>query len=223
MKEVEVGTKKFEHFGLAMIILTAATWIIFMSFLPWTIPLHYNNQNQLDLYLNKVTAPIVMILIMIVSYSVIKRKAKRDKHHKKFGNVSFDTAFWNPMVQSFMYLLSILMIFHALGYNIMNHFIGILILSFLLILWGNYLQIVPVNAENMGIRNQRTKASEAVWKRTHRFTSRLFIVVGFLLLILALFRAINNITALLIFALVGGAIPFAYSKYAYQKIEQTKP
>lgn len=222
MSEVEVGTKKFDRFSIVAIVLTAITWVVFIPFLPWTIPLHYDNQNQLDLYLNKVTAPIVIMLVMIVSYIVIKRKAQRDKQHKKLGNVSFNTAFWNPMAQSFIYLISLLMIFHAQGYNIINNFIGILILIFLLILWGNYLQIIPVNSKNIGIRNQWTSANEAVWKRTHRFVSRLFIATGFVLLVLALLQVINSVTALLVFALVGGAAPFIYSKYAYQKIVHGK-
>lgn len=86
----------------------------------------------------------------------------------------------------------------------------------LLIIIGNYLPKIPKN-NSLGIRNKWTKKNEFVWKKAHRFTALVYILVGLCLFILGLLGIINlMITIVLVIILL--LFPLFYSWYIYQKI-----
>ncbi|RIL93084.1 SdpI family protein, partial [Staphylococcus equorum] len=113
------------------------------------------------------------------------------------------------------YIISMVMIFSALGQSVSVEFLVSIFLGILLIIVGNYLPKAPRNGL-FGIKNKWVKSSEAVWKKAQRFSSRVYISVGLAFLILGLFSVINSvITIALCIILI--LLPFCYSYYLYQK------
>ncbi|PTK42460.1 SdpI family protein, partial [Staphylococcus hominis] len=81
---------------------------------------------------------------------------------------------------------------------------------------GNYLPKVPKN-NSLGIKNKWTKSNEFIWKKTHRFTALVYILVGLILVIFGLLGMMNSvITIILVVILL--LLPLFYSWYIYQKI-----
>lgn len=86
----------------------------------------------------------------------------------------------------------------------------------LLIIIGNYLPKVPKN-NSLGIKNKWTKTNEFIWKKLHRFTALVYILVGLILVILGLLEMMNSVITIILVVILS-LLPFFYSWYIYQKI-----
>lgn len=106
-----------------------------------------------------------------------------------------------------------IIIFNALGVNISVDFLVPILVGLLLIIIGNYLPKVPKN-NSLGIKNKWTKKNEYVWKKTHRFTALVYILVGLILGLLGIINSIITIILVVILLL----LPLFYSWYIHQKI-----
>ncbi|MEB6202585.1 MULTISPECIES: SdpI family protein [Mammaliicoccus] len=210
MKEILKQTK----FNLYIIGLTIITWIIALPFLPTSIPMQYSANGEVNWSANRFVACIVMITIMIFCYVVTNLKIFKDKEQNKFSNMASLNDLLNTSAQGIMYVISLIIIFNGLGYNISANFVVPVLIGLLLIIIGNYLPKIPKN-NTLGIKNKWTKASEFVWKKTHRFTAIVYIVVGLLMFIFGLLNIITSaITITLVVILI--LVPFLYSWYTYQ-------
>lgn len=211
MKEVLRQSKT----SLVIIILAIVTWLIALPFLPSSIPMQYNSNGDVNWSANKFLAFITMIGIMIFCYIITNIKIFKDKNQTTFSNNESLNRLLNPLVHGFIYIISIVMIFSALGQSVSVEFLVSIFLGILLIIVGNYLPKAPRNGL-FGIKNKWIKSSEAVWKKAQRFSSRVYISVGLAFLILGLFSVINSgITIALCIILI--LLPFCYSYYLYQK------
>ncbi|MBO3063245.1 SdpI family protein [Mammaliicoccus fleurettii] len=210
MKEILKQTK----FNLYIIGLTIITWIIALPFLPISIPMQYSANGEVNWSANRFVACIVMITIMIFCYVVTNLKIFKDKEQNKFSNMASLNDLLNTSAQGIMYVISLIIIFNGLGYNISANFVVPVLIGLLLIIIGNYLPKIPKN-NTLGIKNKWTKASEFVWKKTHRFTAIVYIVVGLLMFIFGLLNIITSaITITLVVILI--LVPFLYSWNTYQ-------
>lgn len=203
-------------FSLLIIGVAMITWLIALPFLPSSIPMQYNDSGNVNWSANRFIAFIISIVIMLFCYIVTNIKLYKEKDQNKFSNMKSLNMVINPLVQAFLYFIFLIIIFNALGVSISANFVIPILVGLLLILIGNYLPKVPKN-NSLGIRNKWTKANEFVWKKTHRFTALIYILVGLFLFILGLLHVINSfITIILVLILV--LFPLLYSRYIYQKL-----
>ncbi|HAL09699.1 MULTISPECIES: SdpI family protein [Mammaliicoccus] len=210
MKEILKRTK----FDLFIIGLSVISWIIALPFLPNSIPMQYSASGEINWSANKLIAAIVMIGIMIFCYVVTNIKIAKDTDQEKFSNVASLNELLNPLGQGFIYVISLIMIFNGLGHNISANFIIPVLVGLLLIITGNYLPKVPKN-NSLGIKNKWTKASEFVWKKTHRFAAVIYIIGGIVMFILGLLNIINSAITITLAILIV-LLPFLYSWMTYQ-------
>lgn len=202
--------------SLFIIGVAIITWLIALPFLPNSIPMQYNSNGDVNWSANRFVAFIISIAIMLFCYIVTNIKLSKDKDQNKFSNMQSLNKVINPLVQAFLYFIFLIIIFNALGVSISVNFLIPILIGLLLIIIGNYLPKVPKN-NSLGIRNKWTKGNECVWKKTHRFTALVYILVGLILFILGLLGVINSvITIVLVVILV--LFPLFYSWYIYQKI-----
>ncbi|MDK9844707.1 MULTISPECIES: SdpI family protein [Staphylococcus] len=212
MKEVLRQSK----ISLVIIILAIITWLIALPFLPNSIPMQYNSNGDVNWSANKFLAFIIMIGIMIFCYIITNIKIYRDQNQTKFSNVKFLNQLLNPLIHGFIYLISVVMILSALGQSISVEFLVPIFVGILLMIVGNYLPTAPRNGL-FGIKNKWARSNEIVWKKTQRFSSRIYIVVGFVLLLLGIFNIISSIITISL-CIILVLLPLAYSYYMYQKV-----
>src|SRR5699024_551235 len=180
-------------FSLFIISVAIITWLIALPFLPNSIPMQYSNNGDVNWSANRFVAFVISIAIMLFCYIVTNIKLSKDKDQDKFSNMYSLNSFINPLVQAFLYFIFLIIIFIDI-----------------------YLTKVTKN-NSLGIRNKWTKKNEFVWKKAHRFTSLVYILVGLCLFILGLLGIINSmITIVLVIILL--LFPLFYSWYIYQKI-----
>lgn len=130
-----------------------------------------------------------------------------------FGAVSL--AFMNPNTVILFWIIPVIscivmgsIYMKALGYNINIPMIAILLVSIIQVLIGNYLPKCKQNG-TVGIRVAWTMKSEKNWNKTHRFAGKLYVLSGFLSIVLSL-CGFNHMYIFFI-VMISMFLPIAYS------------
>ncbi|MGB4178064.1 MAG: SdpI family protein, partial [Halanaerobiales bacterium] len=90
--------------------------------------------------------------------------------------------------------------------------------ALLFIVMGNYLPKVKHNYF-VGVRVPWTLASEKVWKKTHRFAGKLFVISGIIIFLSIFVSEIIRFWLIMICALVTSLASMVYSYLVYRQEE----
>ena len=179
--------------------------------LPAQIPTHFSTGNVPDGWSNKPTAvfglPIFLFAMMWFCFLIISADPRR----KNISSKLIRSLIWFMAVLSPVVICSSYAI--ALGINVNISMIVYLIIGVMLMVIGNYLTKVKQNY-SAGIRIPWTLFSEENWNRTHRVSSRIFVLAGLAMIINA-FVDSDVILFIIIAALL--TIPYGYSFFLYKK------
>ncbi|SFM34510.1 Uncharacterized membrane protein [Bacillus sp. 5mfcol3.1] len=186
-------------FPLLLIILTILIWIITFNHLPSELITHWSISDDSITYSDKFTTMSFFIGFMIGLYVLSILVPKIDP--KKANYEKFSTGYYAifNMMLVVLVIINVITILTGLGYNLPIITLGYVILGGIFIILGNYLQQVRPNFF-IGIRTPWTLSSEKVWKDTHRFSSKLFVIAG-IIIIFAMFIP-TSWTKLVIFTAV---------------------
>lgn len=102
---------------------------------------------------------------------------------------------------------------YALDNTVDTNLVGMLLLGFVFLVLGNYTPKMK-QSYTLGFKLPWTLNSEENWNRTHRFTGRVMMVVGLIVLIGGLFQAFWVVFVALI---VVAVVPAVYSYLLYKK------
>ena len=173
--------------------------------LPNEIATHFDSSGIPDKYSNKLftIVGIPLILLAVQFFGMFFTKKNFEKAGKKMSLV---TLWLCPLIS----LVVMLVIYtKALGYSLDVTYIGMGLVSFITILVGNYLPKVKQNS-TIGIKIPTTLKDEENWYETHRFAGKLWVLMGFAVLV-ATFIKINPLYTLAAWVMVVIAIPIVYS------------
>lgn len=213
MKDILKNTKT----AIFIIGLAILTWLISFAYLPDSIPMQYSVNGSVNWSANKYVASLIIIAVMIFCYLTFIFSTKKNQKRKKYSHIVNLDHFFSSLTQGFLYIISLIIIFNALGQNISVNYIIPLVLAVIIIIVGNYLPKLPQN-KSLGIKNKWTLKSEKTWKQTHRFTSRIYIIAGLIYLLFGVFGKINSfITIPLVIILVIVPYIFSYINYSTAK------
>ncbi|MDR4948829.1 SdpI family protein [Neobacillus cucumis] len=179
---------KRHWFGLLLIIIAIiGTWI-FYPYLPEQIAIHWNYKGEPDRFVEKSYGAFLFPGIMVVLYifRIILPKIDPNKNnYQRFEG----TYYWimNGLLL-FFFLFQVMKITGDLGIINPKYVIPELI-GLLFIFIGN---LSPKFKPNyfIGIRTPWTLANEDVWKKTHRFGGKVFVILGILLLFVPVIPAV---------------------------------
>lgn len=175
------------------------------------LPVHFGLDGTVNRYGSKaealLTLPAVVLLIALL-LALLPWIEPRRRHLAQ----SMPAVVWILMATMlFMAAIHALMLAMALGHQPP---VGRVIGGLLAILWiviGNVLGKLRSNFF-VGVRTPWTLSSELSWQQTHRLAGKLFVAVGLLALLLAIFFGGREaLTALLGGTLVVGLVSIAYS------------
>ncbi len=184
--------------------------------LPEKIPTHWNFRWEIDGWSDKKIILILGLLPLIILFSY----AHFFKSKNKFENNTKLAKVYNLLkvvLAIFFIILDWITIATAFGYDIRMKALFPAVMGILFILLGNYMPVLKGNYF-MGIRNRWTMSNDTVWRRVHKIGGYLFIVIGFLMMIMGFLQsdAVNLIIFdLLIIGIVGLNV---YSYIFYRKI-----
>lgn len=198
--------------------LTLVTAILSLNFLPDQLPIHFNSQGVPDNFAGKWSiflAPAVILIILFLA-EILRDIDPKSKNYKKFEEYYYGIHF---AVSLLMFFIQFYIITYVSGFKIEINKLIYPLIALLFIFIGN---ILPKFKHNyfVGIRTSWTIASEKVWYLTHRFSGKLFVSTGIVLLFLSLFvRKYLQIFLILIIAFLV-LLPILFSYYSYQKHEE---
>ncbi|MEQ9266514.1 MAG: SdpI family protein [Balneolaceae bacterium] len=211
-------TLKKEWFILVILIVPFFVSAYFWDELPDEVPTHFNIRGEADDWGPKwmVAYLIPMIglgtYLMILLVPAIDPKKKIESAQKPVAAIRMFTSVFMVGIYAFVMAASLGTTINFSNYIIIG--VGMLIL-----IVGNYMNSIKPNYF-IGIRTPWTLENEEVWKRTHRLSSKIWIVGGLLLMLSPLVPEMIRLDYL-IYIIVGilAGIPLVYSYVIYKKLE----
>ena len=200
------------------IMIIAASIIVSVAFypsLPEEMAVHWNVHGEPDDYMNKLYGAFLIPLLMIVMLSLFRKLPNMDpkkENYKKFRK-SYDLIL--ILINGFLFITHIVMIGFNLGLNLDISIIIPICISLLFILIGNFMPKFKHNYF-VGIKTPWTLASEEAWVKTHRFSGKVFVLMGILLMLTTfLDGTLQYISFLSI--VIGGVLLSIGSSYVFYK------
>lgn len=202
---------------LLMMITSVGLWLIFFNQLPDQVPMQWGPDGSVNWYASKGIAFLVnnglFVFIYLLLYFIPKIDPKR-RNYEKFSK-SYRAILY--AIMGVFLVINLFVLFTSLGYDLNLHFVIPIAVGILFIIMGNYMQTVKPNWF-FGIRTPWTLDNEEVWRKTHRFGSKVFIVLGFLIIAMPFLPNKFVLPVLLITVGVGAILPIGYSYYLHRKL-----
>lgn len=202
---------------LAWMIATITLGIFLTLYhdLPEQVPIHWNLKGEIDRYGSKNTLwligmlPLAIVLLLTFLPKWDPRREKYASHGKAYSILIF----YSTLTTSGIFLIVLANIY---GFHIDVTVMLQLLLGVLFLAIGNYLPQVR-QTFFFGIRTPWTLVSEDNWRKTHRFGSKVFVLIGLLMIGASLLP--TPLRSVLPFAaiIIGLVFIYLYSYREYMK------
>lgn len=207
---------KSNIYNLLIIIATFLLGILMYNKLPESIPIHWNFAGEVDGYGNKFIGTFMVPLIMIALWLAMIYLPKIDPKKENYNKFDKSYKLFQSILLTFFFIMQIIVVLSAMGYNISINRVMPIVLGVLMILIGNY---IPKAKSNFfyGIKTPWTLSSEVSWRKTHRLGGKLFVLSG-LISIVSQFIFNANIAGIIFFVstFIAAIVPTVAS-YFYAK------
>ncbi|MGE6547666.1 SdpI family protein [Bacillus mycoides] len=202
-------------FAIILILITCIAWAFAWPNLPDTMIIHWGTEGA-NGFTSKLNAMLLLLGIMIFTYILLTVTPKIDPKKKNYDKFSRSYMIMNYSVLVVLFLVNMLVMGVGLGYDIPMNSTPYIIVGLLFIVIGNYLPQCKPNYF-VGIKTPWTLSNEEVWRKTHRFSGKVFVVLG-VIMMLSIF-APAAWKAFLIIGIIIGAVglTMGYSYVAYKK------
>lgn len=190
--------------------------------LPEEIPIHFNAAGQVDgtgpryhVFLMPGLAAL-MLIISRVTPRIDPRRTNYGKFQRQYHQIFFVITLLLLFTQ--LYIIAV-----SLYPQLIRHFnMGVwmpFLAGLMLVFFGN---MMPKFKSNFftGIKTPWTLADEQVWYRTHRLVGKLWVVCGFLTILLAFLPPVWKLYIFFPLILVMVAVPYVYSYLVFQRIQK---
>jgi uncharacterized membrane protein len=193
-------------------LLPMIVGIVLWNKLPDPLATHFNFNGKPDGYTSKwmtvFIIPLFLVLVEWVSafFTVHSPKAEH------ISNKIFTLVLWIIPCVSLMMMITIYG--YALGLKINMVTMANVFMGTLLLVIGNYL---PKTRQNyvIGIKLPWTLDDEENWNKTHRFASRLWIIVGVVIMVASILNILSMVIAFIL-VIAAAIVPMIYSFIFYK-------
>ncbi len=209
---------KKDWYLFLLILVMFLSGIALYSRLPDQIPIHWNIEGEVDDYASRfwgVFMPPFTNLLVLLTFTFMPLLDPRKENYPKFSR-SYRAI--KAITVVFFAVLHFLVLAFALGYELDISRIVVVGAALLFIVMGNYLPKVKHNYF-VGVRVPWTLASEKVWKKTHRFAGKLFVISGIIIFLSIFVSEIIRFWLIMICALVTSLASMVYSYLVYRQEE----
>jgi uncharacterized membrane protein len=197
-------------------LLIIAVWVY--PHLPDKVPSHWNIQGEVDGYQSRFWgaffAPLMAMGLYLLLLFLPIIDPKRDNYLRFTSAYSFMR--WSLVI--FMAIIYGITILVALGYSINVGLVVKAMVSFLLIIIGNFMGQFRHNYF-VGIRTPWTLANEEVWQRTHRLGSRIWVIGGLVCLAMSVFNTVWSAVVFFTAIMIMTLVPIIYSYIIFNKFQ----
>lgn len=209
-----------KEFPLLIIVLLPFLYLGYLyANLPDTVPTHWNVHGEIDGWGSKSVLWIIPFATSFLGYTLLSLAPKIDPKGqiKQMGAKFYQLKF---IVVLFLATLGLYILYATQQQSMSSPKIIFILLGVFFTALGNYLPSVKPNYF-IGLRTPWTLESPTVWKKTHRFTGKLWVLGGLAVIILSLvLPQSQNIIAFIAITFIITIVPLIYS-YIWFKEEKT--
>ena len=202
------------------IVLIPFIYLAFLwNTLPEKVPTHWNLSGEIDGWGDKYSLIGLLFLLPVLTYflMVIIPKIDPKKRIYLMGGKYYQLKFILVVLMSTLavFILHITKNQSFSNPNLNYAFIGILI-----VVMGNYFKVIQPNYF-LGIRTPWTLENKEVWKSTHTFASKFWVIGGFVIVLGGLILETDSFSvAFITLVILLVVVPMVYSYIKFREIEK---
>lgn len=194
-----------------VILLPIVAGLLLWNQLPEQVPFHWNAAGEVDGWASRpvavfVTPPILLVLHWVCVLATSADPKKQSHPEKVLHLVLWITPVISIFVHTLMYMV-------ALGKSVRVEMVMPVFMGLIFIIIGNYLPKCKQNY-TIGIKMPWTLNSEENWNKTHRFTGRVWVVSGIVMMLTGFFGGFWIFFAVVLVMVLA---PFIYSYILHRK------
>jgi len=194
-----------------VILLPILAGLMLWNQLPQQMPSHWNAEGQVDGWSSKAFSVFGMPLILLAFQWLCVVATSADPKKENHPGKILQLVFWIIPVLSAV--LHVAIYAAALNKQVRMEVVMPVLIGLLFVIIGNYLPKCKQNY-TIGIKIPWTLSSEENWNRTHRFSGRLWVVCGLVIMLTGFFGGFWIFFAIV---LLMAAAPFIYSYALHRK------
>ena len=189
--------------GNIVILTPVIVGLAFYKQLPNQIAIHFNVEEQANGFMDRNLAIVALPFLALVIYNLLFSYFKQI-------TIPFLKEFMLWLVPISAVLIQGLILTVALGGHVQVRLTVIWLLALIFLVIGNYL---PKTKQNniLGIRLPWTLKSESCWNKTHRFSGKVW-VLGGIVIIISAFLQMYILVLITTFAMIIISIVYSYLK-----------
>lgn len=192
-------------------VLPVLAGLILWNQLPAQLPFHWNAQGEIDGFADKPFAVFAMPLILLAVQWLCVFATLADPKKQAHGEKMLHLVFWIiPVLSVFLHVVVYMA---ALGNAVKMETIMPVFMGLLFTIIGNYLPKCKQNY-TIGIKCPWTLNSEENWNKTHRFSGRVWVIGGLLIMFTGFFGGFSVFVGVI---LLMALVPFIYSYILHRK------
>lgn len=215
---MNLGLKK--ELPLIGIVLVPFVYLaVIWNNLPEKVPVHWNYNGQIDRWGEKYTLIIIVFLFTIFLYGLMLIIPKIDpkKRLEIMGGKFYQLKF---ILLLFFSGLALIIVNISKNESLSNPGLIYTLIGFLFIVLGNYFKVIQPNYF-IGIRTPWTLENKEVWKSTHAFSGKLWVLGGGIIVLSGLLLSNELIKYSLISVMVIIVIvPILFSYFKFKQIKK---
>ncbi|MET0944911.1 MAG: SdpI family protein [Flavobacterium sp.] len=201
------------------IVLTPFVYLaIIWNTLPEKVPVHWNYKGEIDRWGDKFSLITILFLLPVLIYVLMTFIPRIDPKNRislmggKFYQLKF-------ILVLFMSLIALLILYTTKERSINNPNLVFALLGAFFIILGNYFKVIQPNYF-LGIRTPWTLENTEVWKATHLFAGKLWVVGGLLLVLGGLLLSTTFANAFVFVIIIMALVPVLYSFIKFKEIQK---
>ncbi len=209
-------TKLIDFISWILIILVIISAFYFYNTLPEQVITHWNFAGEADAYSAKSVSTVMIPLIMVLMYFLFQWLPKIDPKRKNYKDFKLTYKIFQLVIITFFTVIYFITNLINLGYDMSVTKLVTFLVGLMFIVFGIILKDVKQNWF-IGIRTPWTLSNKIVWKKTHQFGGKIFMLAG-LLFVISGFVVEGLLIAILIaiLALVLSIVVYSYLIYRKQ-------
>lgn len=202
---------------IVLILTSIIISLVAYPHMPDQVPTHWNMQGEVDDYSSKLFNAVLMpgiILFIYITLVVTPKIDPKKENYKKFTGMYFIIVIATILLLIAVQIITTVI---ALGYDINISIIASELVGVLFIVIGNYL---PRARQNffVGVKTPWTLMNELVWDKTHRLSSKVFVIAGIVFMLSVFLPATIQIYVILATIVSLVIIPIVSSYIFYKQI-----
>lgn len=210
-----------EIFSIITIAIVVLASFYFYNHFPEKVPTHWNIKGEIDGWSSPAVAAFLIPIVLFFLYIMFLVLPKIDPQKERYIQFNKPYKIFQNVIIIFMAILYFLTGFSGLGYKISIDNIVPIMVGILFMIIGNYMGKIKKNWF-VGIKTPWTLSSENIWNKTHRLGGKLFVLGGFLMMLMPFFIVYVKIYLFIFIIIILAVIPAMYSYFEYKKEENNK-